>query len=176
MYSHWKSRDPFPSANGTRLTSVLRKPSSLHRRPQTFSPDHSRALDYVRELPPEQHSQKEIKSMSGPHPPNIPTQGVGGAAQPPDDSTDTRTPTPTTFGFSMGHPGQVTPLQQYTYGYPMHMPMMLMHQMNQHPPMNYYVQHPTMQMPPRMQVDAMSDGDENQRSPTLRLGAGNKWS
>ena len=35
--------------------------------------------------------------MSGPHPPNIPTQGVGGAAQPPDDSTDTRTPTPYTL-------------------------------------------------------------------------------
>ena len=60
----------------------------------------------------------------------LPTQGVGGAAQPPDDSTDTPTPTPTTFGVSMGHPGQVTPLQQYTYGYLMQMPMMPMHQMN----------------------------------------------
>ena len=114
--------------------------------------------------------------MSGQHPPNVPTQGVGGAAQPLDDSTDTRTPTPTTFGVSKGHPGQVTPPQQYTYGYPMHMPMMPMHQMNQPPPMNYYTHYPVTQMLPRMQADAMSDGDESQRSPTVGLAAGNKRS
>src|SRR5258706_4114282 len=57
-------------------------------------------------------------------------KGVGGAGPPPEDPTVTRTPT--TFGVSMGHAAQLTPPEQYTYGYPMHMPVMPMHQTNQH--------------------------------------------
>ena len=112
--------------------------------------------------------------MSGHHPPNIPEQGVGGAGPPPEDPRATQTPTQTTFGIPMGHTTQFTPPQQYPYGYHMHMPMMPTHQLNQHTPLGFYTPYLVTQMPPRMQAGPTPEEDKHQKSPTLRLGAGNK--
>ena len=112
--------------------------------------------------------------MSGHHPPNIPEQGVGGAGPPPEDPRATQTPTQTTFGIPMGHTTQFTPPQQYPYSYHMHMPMMPTHQPNQHTPLGFYMPYPVTQMPPRMQAGPTREEDKHQKSPTLRLGTGNK--
>ena len=57
-----------------------------------------------------------------------------------------------TFGVSMGHLAQVTPSRQYTYGCPMHIPMMPVHQLDES--VNYCTPYRFTQMPPRMQVGA----------------------
>ena len=112
--------------------------------------------------------------MSGQHPPNIPIQGVGGTGPPPTDPAAARTPTPATYGAPMGHNAQHTPPQQYAYGYQMHMPMLPAHQTNQPMHMGYYTTYPVAQPPLGTQMDPVSDENEDQRSPTLGLGAGRK--
>ena len=94
--------------------------------------------------------------------------GVGGVGPPLDNSTDTQTPqcpngtpntghTPATIHIQLpyahtndaGAPDKSAPTNELLHTIPSH---------------------------PRMQAGAMSDKDKSQRSPTLGLGAGNKWS
>ena len=74
----------------------------------------------------------------------------------------------------MGHNAQHIPPQQYAYGYPMHMPMVPVHQMNQPTPVGYYTHYQVPQMLPRIQAGTSTDKDKYQRSTTLRLGVGSK--
>ena len=78
------------------------------------------------------------ESIIGHNRPNIPTQGVGGASLPPKSPQ------------SMGHTARLTPLQRYTCGYPVHMPMPPVRQANQPTPMGYYTASPVTQMATKM--------------------------